>query len=93
MQWAFFQEIFEAVVMGEVEGARFPEACTCVCGAIDWVVLVDRLSMRSPFTSFSGDHRLICLAFTQALQAAVQKIHTYVASLEEKMDAMEKKKK
>lgn len=28
-----------------------------------------------------------------ALQAAVQKIHTYVASLEEKMDAMEKKKK
>lgn len=52
MQWAFFQEIFEAVVMGEVEGARFPEACTCVCGTIDRVVLVDRLSMRSPFTSF-----------------------------------------
>ncbi|KAM0803505.1 hypothetical protein BDR22DRAFT_32530 [Usnea florida] len=28
-----------------------------------------------------------------ALQAAVQKIHTYVSTLEEKMDAMEKKKK
>ncbi|KAK0514844.1 hypothetical protein JMJ35_002223 [Cladonia borealis] len=28
-----------------------------------------------------------------ALQAAVQKIHTYVSSLEEKVDAMEKKKK
>ncbi len=60
-----------------------------------WVTLVDRLSMRSPFFPpiLSGDHKLICLAYTQALQAAVQKIHTYVASLEEKMDAMEKKKK
>ncbi|KAL2044951.1 hypothetical protein N7G274_002726 [Stereocaulon virgatum] len=28
-----------------------------------------------------------------ALQAAVQKIHTYVTSLEEKVDAMEKKKR
>jgi outer membrane murein-binding lipoprotein Lpp len=28
----------------------------------------------------------------QALQAAVQKIHAYVSSLEEKMDAMAKKK-
>ncbi|KAL2058949.1 hypothetical protein ABVK25_000241 [Lepraria finkii] len=28
-----------------------------------------------------------------ALQAAVQKIHTYVTSLEEKVDAMDKKKK
>jgi len=28
----------------------------------------------------------------QALQAAVQKIHTYVATLEEKVEAMEKKK-
>ena len=50
--------------------------------------------MRSAFFStLSADQKLICLASTQALQAAVQKIHTYVASLEEKMDAMEKKKK
>ena len=35
----------------------------------------------------------VFLFSTQALQAAVQKIHTYVASLEEKMDAMEKRKK
>lgn len=72
---------------GSVEGA-------CICGTIDWSMLVDRLSMRSSFShTLSGDHKLICLAFTQALQAAVQKIHTYVATLEEKMDAMEKKKK
>ena len=35
----------------------------------------------------------VLLVPTQALQAAVQKIHTYVATLEEKMEAMEKKKK
>ena len=35
----------------------------------------------------------VLLISTQALQAAVQKIHTYVATLEEKMEAMEKKKK
>ena len=35
----------------------------------------------------------VLLIPTQALQAAVQKIHTYVATLEEKMEAMEKKKK
>ena len=28
----------------------------------------------------------------QALQAAVQRIHTYVSSLEEKVDALQKKK-
>lgn len=35
----------------------------------------------------------LSLTFSQALQAAVQKIHTYVATLEEKVEAMEKKKK
>lgn len=65
----------------------------CIRGTVDWIMLVDRLSMRSSFFTLSGDHKLICLAFTQALQAAVQKIHTYVATLEEKMEAMEKKKK
>lgn len=52
--------------------------------------------MRTTFSCalFGQTRRLICLCcFTQALQAAVQKIHTYVASLEEKMDAMEKRKK
>ena len=50
--------------------------------------------MRSPIShTLVEDHKLICLASTQALQAAVQKIHTYVATLEEKMEAMEKKKK
>ena len=38
--------------------------------------------IRSPVAGFSPH--------TQALQAAVQKIHAYVASLEEKMDAMDK---
>lgn len=33
--------------MGEFEGAGTPEAC--ICGTIDWGMLVDRLSMRSPF--------------------------------------------
>ena len=36
---------------------------------------------------------LVLLISTQALQAAVQKIHTYVATLEEKMEAIEKKNK
>ena len=52
--------------------------------------------MRPPLVfshTLLGDQKLICLASTQALQAAVQKIHTYVVSLEEKMDAMEKRKK
>lgn len=50
--------------------------------------------MTSPFfLALSRDYELICLAFTQALQAAVQKVHTYVTTLEEKMDTMEKKKK
>lgn len=30
---------------------------------------------------------------TQALQAAVQRIHSYITTLEEKMDVMEKRKK
>lgn len=37
--------------------------------------------------------KLIGLASLQALQAAVQKIHTYVATLEEKIEEKDKKKK
>lgn len=39
------------------------------------------------------EQKLIGLASLQALQAAVQKIHTYVATLEEKIEEMDKKKR
>ncbi|KAK4695779.1 hypothetical protein P7C71_g2036, partial [Lecanoromycetidae sp. Uapishka_2] len=39
------------------------------------------------------ERRLIYLTCFQALQAAVQRIHSYVSKLEERLDAAEKKKK
>jgi hypothetical protein len=37
------------------------------------------------------EHLLTC--FQQSLQASVQRVHTYVQSLEEKIDELNKKKK
>lgn len=41
--------------------------------------------------SFPTSKILIDILYGQALQAAVQRIHTYVSSLEEKVEAMSKK--
>ena len=76
------------MIMGELEVSRGRRSGSCS---------FDRLFFNEiTFFSFSlRDHELIFVLLipTQALQAAVQKIHTYVATLEEKMEAMEKKKK
>ena len=92
--WHFRTDMEAMVIMGELELSRGHRSGSCSFDRIFPNEIPFFISLL-PLSFFPERPRAdyVLLLPTQALQAAVQKIHTYVATLEEKMEAMEKKKK
>ena len=82
------------MIMGELEVSRGHRSGSCSFDRIFSNEITFFISLL-PLFFYPERPRadFVLLIRMQALQAAVQKIHTYVATLEEKMEAMEKKKK